>query len=94
MTSIKDVEHVAKLARLALTDEEKVKFAEQLGKIIDNFMALTEVDTEGVEPLAHALPLYNVLREDEVVLPPGRDVLLKNAPAEENGSFKVPKIGD
>ncbi|MFN8656115.1 MAG: Asp-tRNA(Asn)/Glu-tRNA(Gln) amidotransferase subunit GatC [Candidatus Obscuribacterales bacterium] len=94
MTTIKDVEHVAKLARLALTEEEKVKFAEQLAKIIDNFNALKEVDTEGVEPLTHALPLYNVLREDKVVTPPGRDLLMKNAPAEENGFFKVPKIGD
>lgn len=94
MTTIKDVEHVAILARLALTEEEKVKFAEQLTKIIDNFNALKKVDTEGVEPLTHALPLYNVLREDKVVPPPGRDVLLKNAPAAENGFFKVPKIGD
>lgn len=93
MTTIKDVEHVAKLARLALSEEEKVKFAEQLTKIIDNFNALKAVDTRGVEPMAHTLPLYNVLREDKVVRT-SSDQLLKNAPDEENGFFKVPKIGD
>lgn len=94
MTTIKDVEHVAKLARLALTEDEKIKFADQLTKIIDNFNALKEVDTTGVEPMAHALPLYNVLREDEIVAPPGHAELLRNAPAQEKGFFKVPKIGD
>jgi aspartyl-tRNA(Asn)/glutamyl-tRNA(Gln) amidotransferase subunit C len=94
LTTISVVEHVAKLARLALSEDEKVKFSEQLAKIIDNFNALQEVDTQGVEPMAHALPLYNVLRDDKVVSG-GSDLLLINhAPAEENGFFKVPKIGD
>lgn len=94
MISIEDVEHVAKLARLALTDEEKVIYAKQLARIIENFNELKEVDTEGVEPFTHALPITNVMREDEIVTPPGRDVLLKTAPAAENGYFRVPKIGE
>jgi aspartyl-tRNA(Asn)/glutamyl-tRNA(Gln) amidotransferase subunit C len=94
MISIEDVEHVAKLARLALTDEEKQRFAKQLGAIIEHFNELKNVDTTGVEPMVHALPVTNVLREDVVVTPPGREVLLQNAPAEENGFFRVPKIGD
>jgi aspartyl-tRNA(Asn)/glutamyl-tRNA(Gln) amidotransferase subunit C len=94
MISIEDVEHVAKLARLALTDEEKQRFSKQLGAIIEHFNELKNVDTTGVEPMVHALPISNVLREDVVVTPPGREVLLQNAPAEENGFFRVPKIGD
>ena len=94
MITIKEVEHVAKLARLALTDQEKERFAEQLGKIIDHFNELKNVDPTGVEPLAHALPLTNVMREDEVVPPPGSKILLENAPAQENGFFRVPKIGE
>ncbi len=94
MISIEDVEHVAKLARLALTEEEKEIYARQLGRIIENFNELKEVDTTGVEPLAHALPIDNVMREDKIVSPPGKELLLKTAPAEENGYFRVPKIGE
>lgn len=94
MISIEDVEHVAKLARLALTEEEKVMYAKQLGRIIENFNDLKDVDTTNVAPLAHALPIDNVMREDEIVTPPGRDLLLKTAPAAENGYFRVPRIGD
>lgn len=92
--SIKDVEHVAKLARLALTDDEKKRYAEQLSRIIENFNELSSVDTDSVEPLAHALPLVNVMREDQVQ--PGFDseVLLKGAPDREGDFFRVPKIGD
>ena len=92
LISIKDVEHVAKLARLALTEEEKQIYADQLARIIENFNALKEVDTEGVEPMTGALPITNVMREDEIVAPPGREVLLRTAPAAENGYFRVPKI--
>ena len=94
MISIEEVEKVAKLARLALTDAEKRLFAQQLGKIIDHFNELKNVDTQGVEPLSHALPITNVMREDEVVQSPGAETLLKTAPAEENGFFRVPKIGE
>ena len=94
MISIKDVEHVAKLARLELTEEEKTTYAKQLGDILENFNQLKELDTSGVEPMFHALPITNVMREDEIVTPPGSKILLENAPAEENGYFRVPKIGE
>lgn len=92
--SIKDVEHVARLARLSLTEDEKKLYAEQLGRIIDSFNELSQLDTTGVEPMCHALPIVNVLREDEVVESLGHDKLLANAPAAENGFFHVPRIGD
>lgn len=94
MLSVKEVEHVARLARLSLTEKEKGEFAEQLGKIISYFDQLKAVDTDGVEPMAHALSVVNVTRADEVKTPPGRELLLALAPAVENGYFKVPKIGD
>lgn len=94
MLTAETVEHVAKLARLALTEDEKKLYLEQLSKIIDYFDELKAVNTEGVEPMAHALNIVNVLREDVVKTPPGRDLLLKNAPDQENGYFKVPKIGE
>lgn len=94
MISIKDVEHVAKLARLSLSDQEKELYTEQLAKILDYFDELKKVDTTGVEPLAHALSIVSVMRDDEVSPPPGRELLLKGAPAAENGYFRVPKIGE
>lgn len=92
--SIKEVEHVAKLARLALSDEEKKLYTEQLGKIIAFFDQLKAIDTTGLEPLAHPLPLVNVLREDETHKPLGHDILLENAPDKEKAYFRVPKIGE
>lgn len=92
--SIKDVEHVAKLARLALNEDEKKLYAEQLSRIIDSFNELNSVNTDGVEPLAHALPIVNVLRDDLVEKSIGREKLMANAPAAERGFFRVPKIGD
>jgi aspartyl-tRNA(Asn)/glutamyl-tRNA(Gln) amidotransferase subunit C len=94
LITISDVEKVAVLARLALTQDEKERFAKQLGDIIEHFNELKNVDTTGIEPMAHVLPISNVMREDEVKTPPGSAVLLENAPAKENGFFRVPKIGD
>jgi aspartyl-tRNA(Asn)/glutamyl-tRNA(Gln) amidotransferase subunit C len=94
MITVEDVEHVAKLARLAFSEQEKQLYAEQLARIIDYFDQLKSVDTTGVEPLAHALSLVNVMREDEVIAPPGWEVLLKNAPDQEKGLFRVPRIGE
>lgn len=94
MIGIKEVEHVAKLARLELSEQEKALYAEQLAKIVDNFDQLAKVDTSGIEPMAQALPITNVMREDEVKPSLGRDALMANAPAAESGYFRVPKIGD
>lgn len=93
MITIKEVEHVAKLARLELTGEEKVKFSKQLGDILDYAQQMNEIDTEGVEPMSHAIPIVNVMREDEVIHEFSREELMANAPLKEDGFFRVPKIG-
>lgn len=92
MIQIKDVEHVAKLARLELTEEEKVKFSKQLSSILTYVEEMNEVDTTGIEPMAHAIPVTNVMREDIVYYEQIKKELMKNAPSAENGFFKVPKI--
>jgi len=90
----KEVEHVAKLARLALTEEEKETYASQFSDILDYFEQLKEVNTQNVEPMAQPVPMKNVMREDKVDLPFDRDKILANAPLEENGYFRVPKINE
>ncbi len=94
MIGILEVEHVAKLARLHLSDGEMQLYATQLAKVIDNFDQLKALDTDGVQPMAHALSLTGVLRLDQVVADPGTQSLLAEAPAIENGLFRVPRIGD
>ncbi len=92
MITVKDVEHVAKLARLELTEEEKEKFTTQLGDVLKYVDQMNEVDTTGIEPMAHAIDFVNVMREDTVKYEQTKEELMKNAPSEENGFFKVPKI--
>jgi len=92
MITIKDVEHVAKLARLELSEDEKQKFTKQLGDILKYVEQMNEVDTNGVKPMAHAFDIVNVMREDEVVYEQTKEELMANAPEEENGFFRVPKI--
>jgi aspartyl-tRNA(Asn)/glutamyl-tRNA(Gln) amidotransferase subunit C len=90
--TIKDVEHVAKLARLDLNDAEKQQFTEQLNAIIEYASQLESLSTDDVQPTSHAMPLFNVMREDEVrpSLPIVKVML--NAPEEEEGQFKVPAV--
>jgi aspartyl-tRNA(Asn)/glutamyl-tRNA(Gln) amidotransferase subunit C len=87
-----DIDHVAKLARLALTDEEKERLREQLGLIIEYAAKVGEVAAEDVPPTAYAIPRANVYREDvpEPSLPQAE--ALANAPDQEDGRFKVPRI--
>ncbi len=92
MITVKDVEHVAKLARLELTEEEKEKFTKQLGDVLKHVDAMNEVDTSQVEPMAHAIDFVNVMRDDKVYYEQTKEELLKNAPDEEDGFFRVPKI--
>ena len=92
MITIKDVEHVAKLARLELTEEEKEKFTKQLGDVLKHVDAMNEVDTSDVEPMAHAIDFVNVMREDKVVQEISKEALMSNAPEVEGDFFKVPKI--
>ncbi|SJZ33092.1 Asp-tRNA(Asn)/Glu-tRNA(Gln) amidotransferase subunit GatC [Selenihalanaerobacter shriftii] len=86
------VEKVAMLARLELSTEEEEKMTDQLNDILDYADKLNELDTEGVEPTAHALPIKNVFREDVVEESLDRDIALENAPEKKDGSFKVPKV--
>jgi aspartyl-tRNA(Asn)/glutamyl-tRNA(Gln) amidotransferase subunit C len=90
--STADVAHVARLARLSLTTEELERFTEQLGAVLDHARDVEALDTEGVPPTAHPLPLRNVLREDEVVPCLDRDEVLAQAPATEANRFRVPRI--
>ena len=92
MITIKDVEHVAKLARLELTEEEKELYTKQLGDVLKYVDQMNEVDTTNVKPMSHAIDFVNVMREDKVVYEHTKEELMANAPEEENGFFKVPKI--
>ncbi|HWA11275.1 MAG TPA: Asp-tRNA(Asn)/Glu-tRNA(Gln) amidotransferase subunit GatC [Opitutaceae bacterium] len=87
-----NIDHVANLARLALTPEEKERFARQLGEVLHHIEQLRKVDVSGVEPTAHAFPVYNVWSED--VARPGLpvDEALRNAPAQRDHMVVVPKV--
>ena len=87
-----DVKYVAHLARLSLSAEEEQKISAQLGDILGYIEKLKEVDVTGVEPTAHAFPLVNVTRPDEVRPSITNEEALRNAPATANGLFIVPKI--
>ncbi len=92
MISKEDVKHVAKLARLELTEEETEKYSKQLGEILKYVEQMNEVDTTGIEPMPHAIPVYNVMREDIVKYDNTKEEMMANAPFEEDGFFRVPKI--
>lgn len=86
--------HVARLARLDLDDAEIETFTAQLGDILDHAARVEALDTAGVAPTAHPVPLANVLRSDEVGACVDRDAVLAAAPEAENGYFRVPRILD
>lgn len=89
-----NIEYVAKLARIALSEEEKVRFSGQLDSILGYIEKLEELDTSGVEPTAHPHPVYNVWQEDVPAgLLPVEDAL-RNAPAQRHNMFVVPKVVD
>lgn len=92
MIGTDDVKHVAKLARLELTEEEINKYSQQLGSILKYVEQMNEVDTTGIEPMPHAIPVYNVMREDVVKYEQTKEEMMSNAPFEEDGFFRVPKI--
>ncbi len=87
-----EIDHVALLARLKLTDSEKTLFSEQVGSIIDYINKLNELDTADVEPTAHVLPIKNVFREDSVSASLPRNKVLQNAPKKDYVFYRVPKI--
>jgi aspartyl-tRNA(Asn)/glutamyl-tRNA(Gln) amidotransferase subunit C len=90
--TIKEVEHVARLARLSLSENEKQKFGEQLSSILNYADTLNKLATDDVEPLTHILPAFNVFRTDEIKPSMPREKMLTNAPLAEDGQYKVPKI--
>ncbi len=87
-----DIDHVAHLARLALTPEEKTNFSRQLGDVLHHIEQLAKVDVSGIEPTAHAFAVHNVWAED--IPQPGLpvDLALKNAPAQREHMVVVPKV--
>lgn len=87
-----NIDHIAKLARLALTPEEKATFADQLGNVLHHIEQLSKVDVSGVEPTAHAFAVSNVWQDD--VARPGLTVeqALRNAPAQRDHMIVVPKV--
>ncbi|MDN7247406.1 Asp-tRNA(Asn)/Glu-tRNA(Gln) amidotransferase subunit GatC [Planococcus shenhongbingii] len=89
-----EVIEVAHLARLAITDEEAVHFADQLEAITNAMELLNELDTENVEPTTHVLEMVNVLREDKAAPGLDRELVLKNVKEHEAGQIKVPTILD
>ncbi|MCT4544253.1 MAG: Asp-tRNA(Asn)/Glu-tRNA(Gln) amidotransferase subunit GatC [Vallitalea sp.] len=86
------VEHVANLARLNLTEEEKEEMISDMGVIIEFADRINELNIEDITPTAHVIPINNVFREDIVQPSFSRDELLKNAPNKEDGCFSVPRI--
>ena len=90
--SADEVAHVASLARLQLTPEELELFTEQLGDVLEHAADVEALDLADVEPLAHPVPLVNVVRPDEEAPSLDRDEVLGQAPAAEDGQFRVPRI--
>ena len=90
--SLKDVEYIARLARLKLDEGEKALFGQQLNHILGYMDKLSELDTANVPPTAHVLALANVLREDQVQPSLPVDLALEEAPDRAEGFFRVPKV--
>jgi aspartyl-tRNA(Asn)/glutamyl-tRNA(Gln) amidotransferase subunit C len=87
-----EIDHIARLARLQLTEEEKKVFSQQMKKIIEYINKLNELDTSNVEPTSHVLPIKNVFRDDKVRPSMPKDKALQNAPSRTDDFYKVPKI--
>ncbi|MDY7076969.1 MAG: Asp-tRNA(Asn)/Glu-tRNA(Gln) amidotransferase subunit GatC [Chloroflexota bacterium] len=90
--SRREVQHIANLARLALSDEEQALYQEQLSAILQHFEQLQELDTGAIPPTATVLPLRSVMRADEPQPSFPREDILANAPVTEEGCFKVPAV--
>jgi aspartyl-tRNA(Asn)/glutamyl-tRNA(Gln) amidotransferase subunit C len=95
MITKKDLEHIAWLSRLELSEEDREKYTPKLNSVLDYFGELDKVDTEGVEPTYHVLALSNVFRDDEINLPAkslSQEEALSNAPKKQDGFFKAPRM--
>ena len=89
-----EIEHVARLARLALTEEEQSRMQDELGAVFEHIGKLNELDTSEVEPTYHAVEMSNVMRDDVARPSPPLDEVLKNAPQRQGSFFLVPRILD
>jgi aspartyl-tRNA(Asn)/glutamyl-tRNA(Gln) amidotransferase subunit C len=88
-----EIAHIAELAKITLTEEEKRLFGEQLDRILEYFRKIDRIDLEGVEPTTHVMDVHNVFRDDvEKESLPAEEVL-SNAPEKEDGYFKAPRVG-
>lgn len=87
-----EVLHIARLARVGLSEEDVARFQEQLSEILEHFEALRELDTEDVPPTSHPLPLESVMRGDEVAPSLPRDQVLANAPLAYDDAFRVQAV--
>ena len=90
--TLKDVKHIAELARLEFSGEELESFTHQLNQILEYVEKLNELDTENVEPLSHPVEGVNAFREDELKPSISREEALKNAPDRDEEFFRVPKV--
>jgi aspartyl-tRNA(Asn)/glutamyl-tRNA(Gln) amidotransferase subunit C len=87
-----EVDHIALLARLDLSADERARAGRELSQILDHFQQLNELDTSDVEPTSHVFPVVNVLREDEARPSLPRSEVLLNAPEQADGMFQVPRV--
>lgn len=85
------IEYVGILAKLELSPEEREAAGRDMGRMLEYIDKLNELDTEGVEPMSHVFPVYNVFREDVVTNGDDRENILANAPEQKDGAFKVPR---
>lgn len=85
------IEYVGILAQLELNEAEKETAKKDMGRMLDYIDKLNELDTDGVEPMSHVFPVYNVFREDVVENGNDRENILRNAPKRKDGAFQVPK---
>jgi len=92
LITLEQVRHVARLARLSLDDDQAARFARQLESILEYVAVIGRVDVSGVEPMAHALPIANVFRDDVVEPALSVEEVLANAPESDGPFFKVPKV--
>jgi len=90
--TLKEVEHIAELARLKFSKEELENFTHQLNQILEYMEKLNELDTKNIEPLSYPIGGNNIFREDELKPSINREQALKNAPDRDDGFFKVPKV--
>ena len=90
--SLDEIEHIAELARLRLSEDEKARYREQLSEILDYAARLQAVDTSGISPTSSVLPARSVLRKDEPRPGLSLEEVLRNAPEIEKGQFRVPPV--